>query len=135
MEWDDHGPGYNASSMSEDHGGVYLDTNRLMNPRMPPPELAEAAEAAGFSNTGVSGRSGRSGGSGESGGSGSSGTVSSILGASNSLEKLESCFLEVLLVNVSRSRARRVDWVCEFGRLFSGLVGLGLETRAEFGRG
>lgn len=134
MEWDDHGPGYNASSMSEDHGGAYLDTHRLMDPRMPP-VARPAAEAADLSNTGVSGESG------ESGGSGISGTVSSVLGASNSLERLDrldrlvSCFLEVLLVNVSRSRARRVDWVCEFGRLFSGLVGLGLETRAEFGSG
>ena len=119
--------------MSESHGGACLATARLITPRMPRTlrtrscgggTACTAASGDDDDGEGGSGGGGRAGGGGGGGGGGDEGVR--VSGERSS---------EFLLVNVSRSGARRVLWVCEFGGFFGGLLRLGLEARAEFGGG
>ena len=115
--------------MSESHGGACLATARLIAPRMPR-TLRTRSCGGGTGCTGGSGDDdegeGGSGGGGRDGGGGGGGESVRVSGERS---------LELLLVKVSRSGARRVLWVCEFGGLFGGLLRLGLEARAQFGGG
>lgn len=117
--------------MSVSHGGARLAIARWMAPRTPATRLARVCgdgttctDGSGDEDEGDggSGGGGRAGG----GGGGDEGGAGATIGERSS---------KFLLVNVSRSGARRVLRVCEFGGLFGGLLRLGLEARAEFGGG